>query len=202
MLNLNVFLMEFDARAVSMTTCQTSAAGPCQRVEASFLSQHQRLLSLEITAKTGMTASSPFFRCFPTSPRPIPGLTSSSSSARHRLWQRWRFFTEPFLSAFRPFLTRWHTSPLADWVAGLSVIAAQRRWSRDGNSHVGTRNLPAVQSGDSVRAASVYNHTTIPPSHSHSVHTLSLCLSLTPTHTRAHTPTHTHTYARARAHTL
>lgn len=150
-------------------------------------------------------ASSGCFRVYtaeasPTSsaspPRPIPGLTSSSSGWQwclcSRSWQRWRLFTKPFLSGFSPFFTRWHTSPSVGLVAGLSVIAGQRLWSRDGNLHVGTRTLPAVQSGDSIRAGSVYNRATN-----------SLTLSLThATHTHIqHTRTHTYTHTRI-THTL
>lgn len=109
----------------------------------------------------------------PLLPRPIAGLTSSSSGWQWclgcRSWQRWRLFSKPFLSVFSPFFTRGHSSPLTSLVAGLSVIAGQRLWSRYVYLHVGTRCLPVVQGGDSIRAVNVYNHTT--NSLTHATHT-------------------------------
>lgn len=147
-------------------------------------------MSVELLAMAAFTASFGFFRVHtqtlprlhqPLLPVLFPGLTSSSSSGWQwclgcTSWQRRRFFTKPFLSGFSPFFPRWHTPPLPGWVAGLSVIATQRWWSRDGNLHVGTRSLPAVQSGDSIRVGSVYNHTTnsdiLPRAHTHTyIHT-------------------------------
>lgn len=121
----------------------------------------------------------------PASPhRPIPGLTSSSSSGWQwclgcRSWQHWRLFSKPFLSGFSPFFTRWPTSPSACLVAGLSVIAGQRLCSRDVQSHVGTRYVPAVQGSDRIQAGKA--HTS--------------CTPQTPTHihTLRHTYTQTHT---------
>ena len=93
-----------------------------------------------------------------SSPRPIPGLTSSSSGWQWRLcwrsWQRRRLLTKPFLSGFSPFLARWQPSPAAGLVAGLSVIAGGRgveprrelAWSGHGA-------VAAGRSGDSTRAA-------------------------------------------------
>ncbi|TNN60933.1 hypothetical protein EYF80_028813 [Liparis tanakae] len=75
---------------------------------------------------------------------PSPGLTSSSFSSsssssssgwqwRWGSWQQRRLFTtEPFLSGFSPFFTRGRASPSAGLVAGLSVIAGRRWWSRCG----------------------------------------------------------------------
>lgn len=129
----------------------------------------------------------------PLLPRPIPGLTSSSSGWQWfllccRSWQRCRLFTKPFLSGFSPFFTRWHTSPSAGLVAGLSVIAGRRLWTRDGNLHVGTRSSPAVQSGDSIRAGDDQRRTTnsLAPSLAHATRTHIR-------HAHTHTGTHSHT---------
>ena len=147
--------------------------------------------SVEMTAVTTSTA---FFRVHtmdvspdtPTSPhRPIPGLTSSPSEwqwclgGRSRL--QWRLLAKPFLAGFSPFFTCWHSSPLASLVAGLSVIAGQRLGSCDCNWHVWTRSLPTVQSGDSIRAGSVYKHTpqTLTLSHARTAHTQTHILSKT-----------------------